>query len=379
MAVQVLDTMARGGFEQVLAVHDRLSGLRAFLAIHDTTLGPAFGGIRRWAYRDEEGALRDCLRLSRAMTQKCALIGLPGGGGKMVVLDRPDLDLQAAYRHIGGVVEGLGGRWYTGPDVGTGPDELGWLAETTGFVTRPGPEGPGELGEATARGVVAGMGAALRALDGAEDWERRTVVIQGLGDVGERVCRQLLELGVGVRAAEIEPDRADRMSAELGIEMIPPSREYDPPCDIFAPCALGGILHDLTLPRLGCRIVAGAANNLLARPEHGDRLHERGILYVPDIAINSGALIRGATFHLTDERPPMPEIEARVGTAVGEILDRALAEGLPPARVALRMADERIQEARENAFGGAAFRPSKDASGSEDPDAGEDENPGRRD
>ena len=145
MSIHILDALARDGFEEVVAVHDRRSGLRAFLAIHDSSLGPAFGGIRRWAYMDEEKALRDVLRLARSMTQKCALADLPAGGAKMVVLDRPGLDLDAGYRFLGDFVERLAGRFYTGPDVGTGPEHLACAAERTRFVTHPGPEGPGEL------------------------------------------------------------------------------------------------------------------------------------------------------------------------------------------------------------------------------------------
>ena len=181
MGVHILDAMAREGFEEVLALHDRASGVRGFLGIHDSTRGSAFGGIRRWSYLDEDQALRDCLRLARAMSHKCALAGLPVGGGKLVLLDRPDLDLERAYSAVGDLVERLNGRFYTGPDVGTGPAELAAVAARTRFVTDPGPKGPGELSEATAEGVFRGIGATLRHLDGAEDWPRRTVVVQGLG------------------------------------------------------------------------------------------------------------------------------------------------------------------------------------------------------
>lgn len=352
MTIQILDAMARGGFEALHALHDPRSGTRAFLAIHDTTAGPAFGGIRRFSYREEDDAVRDCMRLARSMTYKCALLGVPGGGGKMVLLDRNGMDREAVYRFIGNEVERLGGRWYTGPDVGTGEQELGWLAEHTRYVTRPDAEGPGELGEATARGVVAGMGAALRALDGEEDWEQRTIVVQGLGDVGRRVCRELRSRGAKVMASELDPGRAEDAERTLGVEIVDTSAEFDPECDIFAPCAMGGILHDLTLPRLRCRIVAGSANNVLASPHHGDGLHERGILYVPDFAINAGALVRGATFHRTGERVPMETIEDRIGSAVHGILESAVSEDRPPARVALEVAEARLDEIRTSANGG---------------------------
>lgn len=346
MGVHILEAMAREGFEEVAALHDRSSNLRGFLAVHDTSRGPAFGGIRRWAYYDEDQALRDCLRLARAMTFKAALAGLEAGGAKLVIFDRPDLEVTEAYRFIGDVVERLAGRFYTGPDVGTGARELGWVAERTGFVTRPGPEGPGELAASTCAGVVAGMESALRFLDGDVDWPARTVVVQGLGEVGARVARMLAHRGARVLAAETDAERARAVQAEIELELIDPSSEYDPPCDVFAPCALGGILHDLTLTRLRCRVIAGAANNVLARPLHGDRLHEQGILYVPDFVINSGALIRGATFHLSGVREELDRIGARVGAITDVILRLSGEEQLPPVRVAVREAERRLHAER---------------------------------
>jgi leucine dehydrogenase len=342
MSIHLLDAMEREGFEEVVAIHHGGSGLRAFLGIHDTSRGPAFGGIRRWAYRSEREALRDCLRLSRAMTYKCALADLPAGGAKIVILDRPDLDVVAAFEHLGRIIERLAGRLYTGPDLGTGDAELAALARCTSYVTDPGPSGPGDLAESTAAGVYAGIEAALTQLDGSPDWSRRTFVVQGLGEVGSRVARRLVQRGGRVLAAEIDARLAERVGSELGLECIDPASEYDPPCDVFVPCALGGILHDLTLTRLRCRIVAGGANNVLARALHGDRLHERGILYVPDFVINAGALIRGAAFHLQGMRVPVETIEKRVGRSVARILSLAVEEGLPPARVAVREAERRL-------------------------------------
>jgi leucine dehydrogenase len=200
MSFELLDQLARDGFEEIVALHDRRSNLRAFFALHDTSAGCAFGGIRRWSYFDEEGALRDCMRLARTMTYKCALAGLPAGGAKLVVVDRPDVDLEPAYRHLGDFVERLGGRYYSGPDVGTTAAELAWVARRTRYVTDPGPEGPGELAEATAAGVVAGIGAALAHLDGWEDWPKRTIVVQGLGEVGRSSSRGSARSARGSRA-----------------------------------------------------------------------------------------------------------------------------------------------------------------------------------
>lgn len=346
MGNHILEAMAREGFEEVVAVHDRASNLRGFLGIHDTSSGPAFGGIRRWNYLDEDRALRDCLRLSRAMSHKCAIAGLPAGGAKLVVLDRHDLQVEDAYRAIGDLVERLGGRFYTGPDVGTGDAELARVAERTRFVTDPGPAGPGELAEATAEGVFRGIEAALVHLDGQVDWGRRQVVVQGLGEVGSGLARRLVEHGARVRATEIDPGRALAVQERLDLELLDPSTEFDVPCDVFAPCALGGILHDLTLTRIRARIVAGAANNVLARALHADRLHQAGVFYVPDFVINAGALVRGALFHLEGRLEPVPAIGTRIGRTATGLFERARAEGLVPHRLAVREAEDEIERRR---------------------------------
>jgi leucine dehydrogenase len=346
MSFELLDQLARDGFEEIVALHDRRSGLRAFLALHDSSAGHSFGGIRRWSYFDEEQALRDCMRLARAMTYKCALAKLPAGGAKMVMLDRPHLDLPRAYRYLGDVVQRLAGRFYTGPDVGTNSSELALVAERTRFVTDPGPEGPGELAEATAAAVIAGIAAALRHLDGEEDWPRRTVVVQGLGEVGSKVALIARERGARVLASELDGERGRSLAQTAEFELLDPTAEFDQPCDVFAPCALGGILHDLSVLRLRCRIVAGAANNVLASPGHGEQLHERGVLYVPDFAINSGALIRGARFHLDGVREPLDRIALRVGGVVEQVLRQSRDEGLSPQRVAEREAELTVERRR---------------------------------
>lgn len=348
MDTHVLEDMARGGFEMVIAVHDRRSRLRAFLALHDTSPGLALGGLRRWSYRSEDEALRDCLRLAEGMTYKCALAGLPAGGAKLVLLDAPELDLERAYEHVGELVQSLGGRFCTGPDVGTGERELAWVARRTGFVTRPGVEGPGDLADATAEGVFAGIGAALRHLDGEAELAGRRIVVQGVGSVGRRLAARLCAAGAEVLCSDIDLERGWDAARELGVELVDPSRELEVPCDVFAPCALGGIVHDLSIERLRCRIVAGAANNVLARELHADRLHARGILYAPDFAISSGALLRGGIFQLEGRRASLEEIGRRIEQTLASIFERAREEELPPARVALVEARQRMELARRS-------------------------------
>lgn len=358
MTLHVLDTMARLGFEEVHCLHDRRSGLQGFMAIHDTSGGPAFGGVRRMEYRDEEEALMDCLRLSQAMSHKCVLAGLPAGGAKIVLLDREDVDWPGAYAAVGRAVDRLGGRLYTGPDVGTGDEELGHMAAETSYVTDPGPSGPGLLGECTAEGVFASMEQAVLDLGGhlAEDaggvaaasipWGQLTIVIQGLGVVGMGLARRLVGLGARVLASEIDPERAAAAAAELDLELLPLEQGIGVECDVLAPCALGGILHDLSVERLRCRAVVGGANNVLARSLHGDRLHERGILYVPDFLANAGALIRGTLFHLEGIRVAPEDIGLRVANAVRDVLIQARNTSRAPARVAAEMAEDRLEVRR---------------------------------
>lgn len=349
MSIHILDAMAREGFEQVVALFDRKSGVRGFLGIHDTVRGPAFGGIRRREYRDEREALLDCLRLSRAMTHKSALLDLPSGGGKIVLKDTEDVDWPAAYRYIGEVVDQMGGRFYTGPDLNTGPTELGFVTEKTRFVTDPGANGPGELAEATAEGVFMGIAMGLRSKFGSTDWGNRRIVVQGLGSLGEGLVRRLVGEGAEVVGADIDDDRADEVRERHGIEIIDPSMALDEPCDVFSPNAVGGNLHDLSISRLKCKVIAGGANNQLARAIIGDELFDLDILYVPDFVINSGALVRGTIFHQQERRESVESIGLRIGAAAEKILSRALEEDDPPLRVAIRIAQERIDAWRRDA------------------------------
>lgn len=346
MSFQLLHAMTSAGFEEVIAVCDPSSGLRAYIGLHDTTRGPAFGGVRRIPYREEGAALSDCLRLARAMTHKCIWAELPAGGAKTVLLDHPDLDRQAAYRALGRAVERLAGRYYSGPDVGTGDDELEWLCEGTRYATRPDADGPRELAEATAEGVFAGIATALRHVDQDTDWAQRRVVVQGLGAVGERLARRLVEVGAHVIASDVDAERAASCGKELELELIDPGEELSVECDVFSPNALGGVIHDLSIERLRSRIIAGGANNVLSSAVHARRLSERGVLFLPDFVINSGALIRGAHFHLEGVRVPLHEIGLRVSNATAKLLELSGEFGTSPAETALQEAERRLAAER---------------------------------
>ena len=345
--MHLLDAMAREGFEEVIALNDRESGLRGYIAIHDTTQGPAFGGVRRFGYRSEAEAVMDCLRLARAMSHKCRLAELPAGGAKVCLWEEPEVDWGKAYGALGRAVDRMQGRLYVGPDVGTGGEEMGALAAHTAYATDPGPQGPGELAQCTAEGVFQGMGAALEHLDGALDWSQQRVVIQGLGAVGLELARRLVDCGAHVAGSDLDPERLEGAVEQLGIEGLDSNEVLGAECDVLAPCAMGGLLHDLSLERLRARVVAGAANNVLARTLHGDRLHARGVLYVPDFVLNSGALIRGTIFHLEGRREPVSAIGRRVAKMVRSVLEEAAHSQAPPTRVARRMAEQRLAQRRQ--------------------------------
>jgi leucine dehydrogenase len=327
-------------FEQIQVLKDPEIDFLGFIVIHDTRRGPAFGGIRRWSYRTPEAALSDCLRLAQAMTLKCAIHRLPGGGGKAVILQQPGLDRQAAYRLLGRYVQHMGGRFYTGPDVGTEAGDLEAVASATEFVAQPGPDGPGNLAEPTALGVFAGI-CAVATRFGTSDFHDLTVAVQGLGEVGQRVAQLLAAAGARLLLADVQEERAHNLARELEAEVVDAREVLSAACDIYSPCAMGGVIHKNSIPMLKARAVAGAANNVLAAPEHGQELHRRGILYAPDFVINSGALVHGALSHLEGKPPPPARIE-RIGELVGEILDRSAAENRPPEQIAEEMAREYI-------------------------------------
>jgi leucine dehydrogenase len=327
-------------FEQIRILEDAPARCVAIVAIHSTRCGPAFGGIRRWRYATRDEAVADARRLARAMTWKAAVAGVAGGGGKTVVMDHAQLDRTAAYRLVGRHVESLGGRYYTGPDVGTDDRDLEEVGTQTRYVALPGLRGPGDLAASTALGVCAGIEAVAVRL-GFDGLRGLHVAVQGLGEVGWRLAALLAEGGARLTVADPRAERAQRAARDLAAAVVPPERVVGAPCDVLAPCALGGVIDDAALAVLRARAVAGSANNVLAAPRHGAALAARGVLFAPDFVINAGALIHGAAFHLEGRSPPPERIRA-LGAVVGEILDRAAADGTPPEVHAERLARERL-------------------------------------
>lgn len=343
--MELLEAMARNGHERVVAVQDERSGLRAWIALHDTRRGPTYGGIRVWRYRDEDEALGDALRLSRAMTLKCVLAGVQGGGAKTVVIADRLLDRPAAMAALGRGIDMLAGAYRAGPDVGfTEADQQAILAQTR-FVAHHG-DRLRPAGEATAEGAEWGLRAALRFARGSDALKGVTVAVQGLGSVGLALARRLLNAGARVVGADPDAEAAQR-AARAGVEVIEPGRIHEVESDVFAPCALGGTLHEVSIPRLAGKVVAGCANNVLARPEHAHLLQRRGILYVPDFVLNSGALIEGAGYDRTGRTDWSAELR-RIGETVLAVLQRARNDHSTTVDAALRMAQEVLERERQS-------------------------------
>ena len=328
---------------------DKATGLRAIVAIHDTRLGPSLGGCRFIHYDSDEAAVVDALRLARGMTYKAALAGLPHGGGKSVIM-RPSqhFDRVALFRAFGKFIDDLRGHYITAEDSGTGLEDMEVIRSVTKWVTGVDPShgGSGDPSPFTALGVRRGIEACVEKKLGKASLAGVHVVVQGVGHVGYHLCRELHEHGAKLTVADVDPLKAERAKRELGAKLVPLEGIFDVDCDVFAPCALGSALNDETIPRLKARIVAGAANNQLAQPRHGDDLHARGILYAPDYAINAGGLI-----NVAQEAVGYDEKKARAKTleihgTIAEIVDRSEALKAPTHKVADMLAEERLSAAR---------------------------------
>jgi glutamate dehydrogenase/leucine dehydrogenase len=346
----VFERMAEHGHEQVVFCYDRTTGMKAIIAIHDTTLGPARGGTRFKSYQSEDEALEDVLRLSSGMTYKFAYTDMPRGGGKAVVLDDPSIptDKPTLLRVFGRFVQLLAGRFGTGPDLGTSSRDMVHLAAETDYVWALDEThgGTGDSSPLTAEGVLAGIQVALGHVTGTPDLDGRRVAVQGLGGVGAQLAQLLVRGGAIVTGADADPARAKEVAGDLGISVEDPERLFEVECDVFSPNAVGGVLNEHTIPRLHCRIVAGGANNQLATPQDGRRLFERGILYAPDYVINSAApyAVIGAG-ELGYSRERLAASVHGVAEALQFIFRRAQAEGRPTAEIADRIAEERIAAA----------------------------------
>jgi leucine dehydrogenase len=278
--------------ECVIVRYDNEADAWMFIAIHSTVLGNATGGTRMKVYETSADGLRDAQRLAAGMTYKWAGVDFPQGGAKGVIaLSRP-VDEEARDRLLeryGELVESLRGAFSTGADLGVGPEQIKVIARETTHVF--GMRGGGDPGPWTALGVFTAIQAVAEALFGSADLAGRTVLVQGIGDVGVPLCKRLADAGAVLRVSDVDAERAAGIADELSAEPVAAKEVYSAPCDIFAPCAVGGILSAQTIPQLACSGIAGATNNQLAASEDADRLHQRGILYAPDFISNSGGAI----------------------------------------------------------------------------------------
>lgn len=344
--------------EEVIMRFDRPTGAWLFMAIHSTTLGPPVsGGTRMKPYASPEAALQDALKLSAAMTNKLALAGVPHGGGKVVMAVPPDLDAEARaglLRRYGTLLQHLGGFFLTGPDVGTSSADMDVIAETGApyvFSRTPEAGGAGDSGPATAVGVLAAIRVTCERLFGDPSPAGRTILVQGVGSVGYALVELLDEAGANILISDVDERAIERVRQHVDVEFVPPAQVYETPCDIFAPCALGGILNEETIPRLRCRAVVGSANNQLADPRRdAQRLWERDTrcVYAPDMAINIGGLmgIIGQEAEGWSEAEAFERVSAQVDRTLRQVYELADAEGFNTYEAALHIARGRLERSK---------------------------------
>jgi leucine dehydrogenase len=341
--VQIFDTIASMGHEQVVLCHDPAAGYRGIVAIHSTILGPALGGTRFWNYANDEEAIVDALRLARGMTYKNAVAGLNLGGGKSVIIgDNKTKNRELLFRAHGRFVESLGGRYITAEDVGTSTADMDYVHMETknvsGLAGRSGDPSP-----VTAHGVFRAIQASARERWGKDDISGRTIAVQGCGHVGYFLAKELHEAGARLIVSDIDNERVKRVVTEFGARSVATDEIYGVQADIFAPCALGAIINDKTIPQLKVEIVAGAANNQLHEERHGDILEEKGILYAPDYVANAGGVINvyselagwtsARSFRKADE----------IYDTVLKVFSIAKQDTVPTYQAADRLAEQRIR------------------------------------
>lgn len=340
--MKIFDYLEEYDYEQLIFCHDKKSGLKAIIGIHDTTMGPALGGTRIWDYQSEDDAIMDVLRLSKGMTYKNAAAGLNFGGGKTVIMGDPKkIKSEGLFRALGRYVEGLNGRYITAEDVNTTTEDMDYIHQETDYVV--GLEGKsGNPSPVTAFGVFRGILAAIDLVYGTEDLTGKTIAVQGLGAVGYELCRLLKEAGANLVVTALSKSSIDRVVNEIGAIHVAPDEIYGVECDVFAPCALGAIINDFTIDKLKCKIVAGAANNQLKDAKHGDSLHEKGILYVPDYIINAGGVINVYEEFVGYNKEKALEKAAKIYDVVKEIIEISKKDNIPTYLAADKLAEDRI-------------------------------------
>lgn len=334
----MFDIMQATRLEALHLAQDPATGLQAIIAIHSSQLGPALGGCRYLAYADTHSALRDAARLAQSMSYQAALAGLPFGGGKAVLVRPPHVTNRAAlFEAFGRFVETLGGRYVAAVGSGTKAQDMECIAQYTQHVTST--TTAGDPSPHTAMGVYAGIRATAQARLGSSDLEGLRIAVQGLGNVGFALAEQLAAAGVELFVSDLDPGRVQLAVEQLGAHAVSSEALLSTPCEILAPCGLGGVLNAQTVGTLHCAAVAGAANNQLASGEIADELEARGILYAPDYVINSGGLIYVSLQHRGFELPAITAHLAQIGMRLTDIYAHAQADKHSPARVADRLAE----------------------------------------
>ncbi len=332
--------------EQVLFVNDRPAGLRAIIAIHNTNLGPSLGGCRMWPYATEAEALRDVLRLSRGMTYKAAMVGVELGGGKSVIIADAHKDKRPELLHaMGRWIDSLGGRYITGEDIGTNPLDMAEIRKETKFVSclRKQDGGYGDPAPMTALGVYQAIDAGVERAFATTSLKGVRVAVQGVGNVGARLCALLAEAGAELTVCDIFADNLERVVERHGAASVAPDEIFALEADVFAPCAMGAVLNDETIPQLKAKVIAGAANNQLAGERHGQMLAERGIVYLPDYVANGGGLISCAAEWYRHDPAEVEKNVMRIRETCVEILEYAERNAVPSHEAADRLAEQRFR------------------------------------
>lgn len=343
--------METGEFEQIVFCQDKTSGLKAIIAIHDTTLGPALGGCRIWNYDSEEEAIIDAMRLAKGMTYKNAAAGLNLGGGKTVIMADPRKDkTEALLRAYGRYVESLNGRYITAADVGSGPADLDIVYQETDFVAGIS-ESYGSSGDpspVTSFGVYRAMMRTAKEVFGSDSLENKTIAIQGCGSVAYTLCKYLHEEGAKLVVTDINEEAVERVVNDFGAERIGVDEIYEAQADIFSPCALGAILNDETIPKLKVKAVCGSANNQLADiKKHGQMLKDRGIVYAPDFIVNAGGVINVADELEGYNKDRALNKASKIYDQIDLVFEIAKKENITTAEAADRLAEERIAQMKE--------------------------------
>ncbi len=336
------DYMAKYGYEQLVYFYDKETGLKGITCIHDTTLGPALGGTRLWNYASEDEAVVDVLRLARGMTYKNAAAGLNLGGGKTVLIgDASKVKSEAYWRAFGRYVQSLNGRYITAEDVNTSVDDMDYVLMETDYVTGLR-KTSGDPSPFTAYGVYCGMKATCKEKFGSDSLKGLKVAVQGVGHVGYYLVKHLIEEGAEVIIADIKQENIDKVTNDFNVTVVNPDEIYGVECDVYAPCALGATVNDETIPQFKCKVIAGAANNVLKELHHAKVLEDKGILYAPDYVINAGGVINVYQEILGYDYDEARNKTRKIYDRLLEVYQIAKEEGITTAEAADKMAEKRI-------------------------------------